>query len=270
MENAGVVTFNDNYLFKDKVPVERMLALANTITHELAHHWFGNLVTMRWWDDLWLNEAFATFIAYWLLEKLKHTYKTFDYESSMSTFLTRKGRGYREDQMVTTHPIRNTVINTSVADSMFDGITYSKGSATMKQFFYLMGEDNFGKALSEYFHKYEWQNATIDDFLAEMQKYFDVKQFSLMEWKAMWLETSSLNVIEAQWDPKDTSQKAKLIIKQGAYTPEHPTLRIHKIKIGLFLEDGKFDVIETLVWPKESTEVEFNNSKGYKAILLNY
>ena len=107
--------------------------------------------------------------------------------------------------MVTTHPIRGKVINTSVADSMFDGITYSKGSASMKQSFYLMGEDNFGKALGEYFRKYEWQNATIDEFLAEMQKEFHVKEFSLKEWKEMWLEASSLNILEAQWDHQDHS-----------------------------------------------------------------
>jgi aminopeptidase N len=162
MENAGVVTFNDNYLFRDKVSNDRMFALACTIAHELAHHWFGNLVTMKWWDDLWLNEAFATFISYFLLEKLKNSFKTITFESAMTNFFTRKGRGYNEDQMITTHPIRGPVINTSVADSMFDGITYSKGSAAMKQFFYLMGEDNFSEAIQEYFHKYEWQNATID------------------------------------------------------------------------------------------------------------
>ena len=162
MENAGVVTFNDNYLFRDKVSNDKMFALACTIAHELAHHWFGNLVTMKWWDDLWLNEAFATFISYFLLEKLKNSFKTITFESAMTNFFTRKGRGYNEDQMITTHPIRGPVINTSVADSMFDGITYSKGSASMKQFFYLMGEDNFSKAIQGYFHKYEWQNATID------------------------------------------------------------------------------------------------------------
>jgi aminopeptidase N len=106
MENAAVVTYNDLYLFKEKVPVDRMLALATTISHELSHHWFGNLVTMKWWDDLWLNESFATFISYFCLEKLKTKFKTVKYESAMASFFQRKGRGYNEDQMITTHPVR--------------------------------------------------------------------------------------------------------------------------------------------------------------------
>ncbi len=101
----------------------------------------------------------------------------------MASFLQRKGWGYHEDMMLTTHAIRGKVANTSVADSIFDGITYSKGASTMKQLLYLMKEENFGKALSEYFHKYEWNNATIEDFLGYMQKYFTIKEFTLTQWK---------------------------------------------------------------------------------------
>ena len=140
MENAGVVTFNDLYIFKEKVSTERKLNFANTISHELAHHWFGNLVTMKWWDDLWLNESFADFISHFCLEKIKNNCKTINYESAMASFLQRKGWGYAEDMMITTHPIRGQVANTSVADSIFDGITYSKGASTMKQLLYLMTE----------------------------------------------------------------------------------------------------------------------------------
>jgi len=140
MENAGIVTFNDLYIFKEKVSTDKLLRFANTISHELAHHWFGNLVTMKWWDDLWLNESFADFISHFCLEKIRDRCKTINYESSMSMFLNRKGWGYHEDQMITTHPIRGAVANTSVADSIFDGITYSKGAATMKQLLFLMKE----------------------------------------------------------------------------------------------------------------------------------
>ena len=121
-----------------------MLSFASTIAHELSHHWFGNLVTMKWWADLWLNESFATFIAFFVLEKLKGNLKTIDYESAMASFYLKKKRGYNQDQMITTHPIRAKVSNTSVADAIFDGITYSKGASTMEQLFYLMGEGNFG------------------------------------------------------------------------------------------------------------------------------
>lgn len=105
MENAGIVTLNDLYLFKDRVSNEKMLSFGNTIVHELAHHWFGNLVTMKWWDDLWLNESFAEYISHFCLEKIKKDITTLDYESAMLSFYIRKGWGYNEDELVTTHPI---------------------------------------------------------------------------------------------------------------------------------------------------------------------
>jgi aminopeptidase N len=270
MENAGIVTFNDVYIFKEKVSTERKLALANTMSHELAHHWFGNLVTMKWWDDLWLNESFADFISHFCLEKIKGNVHTLKYESSMASFLQRKGWGYHEDQMITTHPIRGPVANTSVADSIFDGITYSKGAATMKQLLFLMKEDNFSKALSEYFHHYEWNNATIGDFLAYMQKHFTINEFTLTQWREMWLEKASLNIIEASWNPADNSPNAKITIHQSPYTHEHPTLRLHKIKVAFFTEDLHIDVIEVLVLPQAETVAEYDGSKNYKAILLNF
>jgi aminopeptidase N len=136
--------------------------------------------------------------------------------------------------MITTHPIRGAVANTSVADSIFDGITYSKGAATMKQLLFLMKEENFSAALAEYFLKYEWNNATIEDFLAEMQKHFIINEFTLTQWRELWLEKPSLNIIEAQWKPEDLSENSQIIIKQSPYTQTHPTLRLHKIKVGLF------------------------------------
>jgi aminopeptidase N len=145
---------NDKYLFRDKVSTEKMLTFANIISHELSHHWFGNLVTMKWWDDVWLNETFATFISYLCLQKLEGKLKHFSYESAMGSFFRESKKGYHQDQMITTHPIRGPVPNTNVADSVFDGITYNKGAATMKQICYLMSEESFGKGLETYFHKY--------------------------------------------------------------------------------------------------------------------
>jgi aminopeptidase N len=205
---------------------------------------------MKWWDDLWLNESFADFISHFCLEKIKQNVKTLHYESSMASFLQRKGWGYHEDQMITTHPIRGPVANTSVADSIFDGITYSKGAATMKQLLFLMKEENFSKALSEYFHHYEWNNATIENFLAYMQKHFAITEFTLTQWREMWLEKASLNIIEASWDPANHSHNAKITIRQTPYTEDHPTLRLHKIKVALFKEDFSIDVLEVLVLPQ--------------------
>ena len=113
----------------------------------------------------------------------------------------------------------------------------------MKQLLYLMKEENFSKALSEYFHKYEWNNATIDDFLVEMQKHFQITEFTLTTWRELWLEKASLNLIEPVWNPEDHSQNAVMRIKQCCHTPDHPTLRLHKIKVGLFKENCDVDVL---------------------------
>ena len=179
MENAGIVTFNDLYVFKEKVSTERMLSLANTVSHELAHHWFGNLVTMKWWDNLWLNESFADYISHYCLEKIKDRLTTIKYESSMAPFNSRKAWGYNEDQLVTTHPINGSVANAQIAETIFDGITYSKGAATMKQLQFLMTEEKFGKALSEYFHKFQWSNTILADFIGCMQNHFHNENFTL-------------------------------------------------------------------------------------------
>lgn len=126
--------------------------------------------------------------------------KTIKYESSMSAFLARKAWGYHEDQLVTTHPISGVVSNTSVAESIFDGITYSKGAATMKQLLLLMGEQNFSKGLNSYFNRYAFSNATLSEFMSELQKYFVNQNLSLDEWRKVWLSTSSLNELEPIWD----------------------------------------------------------------------
>ena len=235
MENAGIVTLNDLYIFKDKVSQEKMLSFGNTIVHELSHHWFGNLVTMRWWDDLWLNESFAEYISHYCLEKMKNSITTLEYESAMVSFFNRKGWGYNEDQLTTTHPIRSEVENTQIAESIFDGITYSKGAATMKQLMYLMGQDKFSQALSEYFHKYAFKNAKLDDLLNCLSKYYSSEKtgLSLQQWKKMWLETASLNVLSCQ------IKNSSLLIKQSPYSSVHPHFRTHRIKIALLKKQGE-------------------------------
>jgi aminopeptidase N len=270
MENAGIVTFNDLYVWKEKVSNERMLGLANTIAHELAHHWFGNLVTMKWWDDLWLNESFADFISHFCLEKIKPNITTLKYDSSMASFSNRKGWGYTEDQMVTTHPISGTVANTLVAESIFDGITYSKGAATMKQLMFVITEENFSKALSEYFHKFEWKNTILADFIDAMQHHFTNDQFKLEEWKHVWLEKACLNQIEPFWDHHCCQKDAKLLIQQSPVLPQHETLRMHKIKVGFFNDECAVDVVECWIEPKQETTITYDGTKNYKALLLNY
>ena len=130
MENPGCVTFNDLYVFREEKPIQSYTQLANTIAHEMAHHWFGDYVTMKWWNDLWLNESYADFISFYCLSNI--TIKTRELANIPNAFNQRKAWGYREDQMLTTHPIAGEVLNTEVAENIFDGITYSKGASCMK------------------------------------------------------------------------------------------------------------------------------------------
>jgi aminopeptidase N len=274
MENPGLITFNDTYLYPEAVSLEKMLAFASTIIHENSHNWFGNLVTMKWWDDLWLNESFADFIAHYGLEMLKDKVTTIPtYDSGWKIFLVRGVAGYREDQITdTTHAVRSEVQNTSVASTYFDRITYQKGSATLKQLKFLMDGDtgdNFFSGVRDYFSEFGWKNATIDDFLGKMQAYFENTSFTLDDWKDSWLLTPSLNTGYVEWDPSDASPKATLTIHQDFYSSVYPFLRYHKTRVALFYPDTTYDVIDVMLAPSSSTTVEYDGSKGYQAVLVN-
>lgn len=241
MENAGCVTFNDLYVFKEEVDVGRLARFANTIVHELIHHWFGNLVTMKWWNDLWLNESFADFISYFCMSKLTITTKPFPHVWAMAN--QRKGWGYATDQKITTHPIAGDVANTEAAESIFDGITYAKGAATLRQLLALVGEDLFSNAMGNYFGKFAWNNATLDDFINSIDIEFRKKNFgfSLAEWQTEWITKAGLNEALPVFDPESRSEKSVLTIQQGVALQEHPTLRRHKVHIAFFKKDLSFD-----------------------------
>ncbi|CAD8081253.1 unnamed protein product [Paramecium sonneborni] len=268
MENPGCVTFNDMYVFKEKKPATSYTSFANTITHEMAHHWFGDYVTMKWWNDLWLNESYADFISHFCQENIQ--IESIKLSNIPVMFNQRKGWGYREDQMITTHPIAGQVINTEVAENIFDGITYSKGASVMKQLMCIMGADKFGQACGAYFKEFGWKNAVLQDLIDHLQKKFDNPDFTLSQWKQQWIETAGMNEIEPEWNQIDRSHEAKLTIFQRPALSQFPTLRIHKIKIGLFCDDGTIDCIDTVIKATEENVVIYNGSKGYRAILLNY
>ncbi|CAD8060911.1 unnamed protein product [Paramecium primaurelia] len=267
MENPGCVTFNDFYVFKEKKPATSYTQFANTITHEMAHHWFGDYVTMKWWNDLWLNESYADFISHFCLENIQ--IESIKLSNIPVMFNQRKGWGYREDQMVTTHPIAGDVINTEVAENIFDGITYSKGASVMKQLMCIMGAAKFGEACGNYFRKFGWKNAVLQDLIDHLQEKFDNPEFTLSQWKKQWIETAGMNEIEPQWDQTDRSHQAKLTIYQRPALSQFPTLRIHKIKIGLFHDNG-IDSIDAVLKATEENVITYDGSKGYRAILLNY
>jgi len=275
MENPGAVTFNDDYVWREPVTADDNTYRANTITHEAAHHWFGDLVTMKWWNDLWLNESFADYISHYCLVKIKDKVKTTKFADVWLAFFNGKGWGYRADQQRTTHPIAGDVLNTDQAESIFDGITYSKGAASLKQLMCLIGEENFGKAMSSYFKKFEWSNATLNDFIASLQQYykptFQGSPENLIEWKTEWLQTAGLNECLPCFNPSNNSSDAKLIIKQSVALENFPTLRHHKMKIAFFDDNGKvYDTKDVVLKNTPETTITYDGSKQPKAILLNY
>ena len=161
MENAGAVTFLEDYVFRSKTSRARYERRAETILHELAHMWFGDLVTMRWWDDLWLNESFATYIS--TLCQAEAT----EYTTAWTTFAnTEKSWAYAQDQLPSTHPIAADIADVAAVEVNFDGITYAKGASVLKQLVAYVGQDEFLAGVRRYFRKHEYGNTTLADLLS--------------------------------------------------------------------------------------------------------
>jgi aminopeptidase N len=223
MENVGCVTYNEAYLFRDPATESQKLDRAETFLHELAHMWFGNLVTMRWWDDLWLNESFATYISYVAMTeatRFTNAWKVFNADI--------KRWAYQQDQLPTTHPIAGTAADTEIAFLNFDGITYGKGASVLKQLAKYIGPDAFRDGLRLYFRQHGWSNATLADFLASLQQKTDN---DLDAWARLWLRTASLNTLSTEWQ-SDGSRVSALAIRQTA-PAEYPTLRPHALEVAL-------------------------------------
>ena len=223
MENVGCVTYNELYLFRDPATANQKLDRAETFLHELAHMWFGNLVTMRWWDDLWLNESFATYISYLAMTeatRFTNAWKVFNADI--------KRWAYQQDQLPTTHPIAGTADDTEIAFLNFDGITYGKGASVLKQLVKYIGRDAFRDGMRIYFKRHGWSNATLSDFLTCLE---ESSGSTLDEWARLWLRTASVNTLSTDWEADDGRLSA-LAIHQTAPT-EHPTLRPHALEVAL-------------------------------------
>lgn len=176
--------------------------MANVNLHELAHHWFGDLVTMKWWNDLWLNESFATFMSY-LVQTDSKAINLAPLQEAWPDFMKRTFGGIQADGFNSTHPVRNEVKSLAETESIFDGISYGKGATFLKQVTKVMGRDTLSKALSRYFNKFKWKNAEYKDLIACFQAEFDLKKdysmgnkFNLTEWSNTWLTTSGVNTLE--------------------------------------------------------------------------
>ncbi|MCA1783201.1 MAG: aminopeptidase N [Dermatophilaceae bacterium] len=225
MENAGAVTFNEMYVFRSKVPDALVERRALTVLHELAHMWFGNLVTMRWWNDLWLNESFAE----WASTTCQA--EATQWTDAWTTFGTmEKDWAYREDQLSTTHPIVAEIRDLRDVEVNFDGITYAKGASVLKQLVAYVGRDAFRDGLRAYFAKHAWGNTTLSDLLDELET---TSGRDLRTWSEFWLETAGVNTLRPVIEVDDDGLMTSVVIAQTA--AQHlPTLRPHRLAVGLY------------------------------------
>jgi len=232
MENAGAVTFLEDYVFRSKVTRASYERRAETVLHEMAHMWFGDLVTMRWWDDLWLNESFATFAS--VLCQSEAT----EYTSAWTTFANaEKSWAYRQDQLPSTHPIAADIPDLAAVEVNFDGITYAKGASVLKQLVAYVGLDHFLAGLRDYFAAHAFDNATFDDLLAALEK---ASGRDLSDWGRQWLKTTGLNTLRADFDTEDDGVGAvftRFAVTQGGAAPGAGETRVHRLAIGIYDDD---------------------------------
>ncbi len=225
MENVGCVTISERLLFRSKVTDMMYELRATVILHEMAHMWFGDLVTMKWWDDLWLNESFAEFCA--TLSSAEGTRFT----DAWTTFSgSRKVWGYMQDQLPTTHPIAADVATLSEAIANFDGISYAKGASVLKQLVAHVGRDNFVAGIRAYFAEHGWANATLSDLLRALEA---SSGLSLGDWAKAWLQTAGPNTLRSDFTVGADGRFAEFAVLQEA-PAEYPALRPHHIAIGLY------------------------------------
>ena len=229
MENAACVTFLEDYVFRSKVTDATYERRAETILHEMAHMWFGDLVTMRWWDDLWLNESFATFIS--VLCQASATRWT----SAWTTFANiEKTWAYRQDQLPSTHPIAADIVDVQAVEVNFDGITYAKGASVLKQLAAYAGTEEFLRAMRVYFRRHEYGNTTLADLLRVLE---EESGRDLSKWSAQWLETSGINLLSAESATDEQGRYTSFAILQGPAGPDR-VLRDHRLAVGLYRADG--------------------------------
>ncbi len=218
-ENAGCVVFSDRLLFRSRVPESMRQLRASVILHEMAHMWFGDLVTMKWWDDLWLNESFAEFAA---VDAAAEATRCTD---AWATFASgRKAWGYGQDRLPSTHPVAADVATLTAAIANFDGISYAKGASVLRQLVARIGRDSFFAGIRAYFASHAWSNATLADWLAVLEV---SSGSSLAEWAKAWLQTTGPSTLRAEFTVDDAGAFVTFGVVQELPRP-------HRIAIGLY------------------------------------
>ena len=251
MENAGAVTFLEDYVFRSKVTRASYERRAETVLHEMAHMWFGDLVTMRWWDDLWLNESFATFAS--VLCQAEAT----EFTEAWTTFAnSEKSWAYRQDQLPSTHPVAADIPDLAAVEVNFDGITYAKGASVLKQLVAYVGLEHFLTGLRDYFRAHAFDNATFDDLLTALEK---ASGRDLSDWGRQWLKTTGLNTLRADFDVDADGRFSRFAVTQSGAAPGAGETRTHRLAIGVYDGDGDGRLTrvhrEELDVSGESTEV---------------
>jgi len=249
MENAGCVTLLEDYVFRSKTAKAKIERRTVTVLHELAHMWFGDLVTMKWWNDLWLNESFAEFAS------TLATAEVTQYKNAWVTFNSlEKSWAYRQDQLPSTHPIMANIRDLEDVEVNFDGITYAKGASVLRQLVAWVGQEAFFTGVAEYFRKHHHANATLGDLLAELQA---ASGRDLSGWSDVWLEKAGVTTLRPVIETDDSGVITKFAITQEV-PAEWPTQRPHRLRVGGYdVVEGRLERvwIEELDIDGESTDV---------------
>ncbi len=229
MENAGCVTFRDEYIYRTRPTAAQLETRANTILHELAHMWFGDLVTMKWWNDLWLNESFAEFMSHLALAEGT------PWTQAWTGFMLRKDWGLTQDQLPTTHPITAEIRDLADVEVNFDGITYAKGASVLRQLVAYVGREPFFEALHQYLTAHAHGNATLEDLLGELER---ASGRDLAAWSRVWLEEAGVTLLRPEVEVSASGAITRLTVVQEPFS-EGSSLRPHRLAVaGYSLDEG--------------------------------
>ncbi|MFF7789277.1 aminopeptidase N [Streptomyces sp. NPDC007991] len=265
MENPGLVTFREEFIFRGKVTQASYEGRANVILHEMAHMWFGDLVTMEWWDDLWLKESFADFMGEFSLVGATR------FVNGWITFANRrKSWAYRADQLPSTHPITADIRDLQDAKLNFDGITYAKGASVLKQLVAYVGQDAFLEGARRYFKRHAYGNTRLGDLLSVLE---ETSGRDMSAWARSWLQTAGVNALTPQLLLDPQGRVAELAVVQEA-AESHPELRPHRVAVGLYraTDDGaveRYARAEVDVEGPRTVVAELSGAEAPDLVLVN-
>ena len=265
MENAGAVTFTETYVFRSKVTDAVKERRVVTILHELAHMWFGDLVTMKWWNDLWLNESFAEWAS------TIATAEATEWKAAWTTFnAMEKTWAYRQDQLPSTHPVVAEITDLEDVQVNFDGITYAKGGSVLKQLAAWVGIEQFFAGVAAYFQKHQWSNTEVGDLLAELEA---TSGRDLGDWAKKWLETAGVNTLSPLIEQDEHGSITRFAIVQTAPS-DYPTIRPHRLAVGFYSLDrsGRLERVHRAELDVDGDRTEVPELRGIRRpdlVLLN-